>query len=153
MKQRHWIALLKIICLLAALPTFSGCSFFVLGFVRNLSDRPVFVKLIRKSFHGRYPQEPVNFLLYSPTLLAPKWSSTKQLHDSLPVVSTAAAISFRLPPHAIVEVSAGVNYFQPFKELCLQWADSSVQVLDSTQLAQAIHVKTLGGARIWYDIQ
>ena len=149
MKRRHVILLLKMFDLLTALPALSGCSFYVCAFMRNTSESGVLVKLTWKYSNQKMP----SFLPYSPKLLAPKWKNIKLLRDSLPATVTATTISFKIPPHATVLVGSGANQFQPFKALRLQRADSSVQVLDSTQLVEAFQLKMTGGAHLWYDIQ
>jgi hypothetical protein len=149
MKRRCVISLVRTLSLVAALPALSGCSFLVWAFMRNTSESAVLVKIAWK-----YPNQKLpDFLPYSPKLLTPKPGNIKLLRDSLPVTNTAATASFRLPPYATVLVGSGYNQFQDFKVLRLHRADSSVQLLDSTQLVKAIKGKMIGGVRFWYDIQ
>jgi hypothetical protein len=149
MKQRHVISLVKTLSLVVALPALSGCSFLVWTFMRNTSESAVLVKISWK-----YPNQKLpDFLSYLPKLLTPKPENMKLLCDSLPTTNTATTTTFRLPPHATVLVGDGYNQFQSFQSLRLQRVDSSVQLLDSTQLVNALKSKMIGGARLWYDIE
>ena len=142
---------LKAALLLVCLPLLSGCSFFGATFIRNLTNGPVAVQV-------KLAWEPTQSYLfhsasYLPVLLSPEWRNARRMTDSLPVTVTATTIAFRLPARSIVLVDAGLNRLGNLESLRLQLADSSVQVLDSTQLARAIQVRMLGGPRAWYDIK
>ncbi|WP_151089220.1 hypothetical protein [Hymenobacter baengnokdamensis] len=118
-------------------------------FVRNTTGGAVIVSI------GMQRRKQPRRLRFSPKLLRPLRASIAKMQDSLAMTRTPAGITFRLPANSTV----GLGYYFGLSKnivatLRLQRADSTVQLLDSLALTQAVHYSyKIGGPCAWYDIQ
>jgi uncharacterized protein YcfL len=140
----------RLFCVLLSVMLLTGCSFAFPVFVRNISSQPVIVRF-DKLEHG---QLEAKVLRYSPRLYTPTYKTMRLLTDTLQVKQQEQQVAFELPPHATCLLSVtGFTVGSPAFRLELQRADSSVQKLGSADIAGIAHYKTLGGKRMWLDIQ